>query len=61
MDAQFQRFFEDVFPALLRDAQVPGGGTASWDRRAAWLLYLATVAPHADEPDKPLNPEEMFG
>lgn len=38
----FLAFFAGPFADALRAVEIPGMGTASWDRRAAWLLWLAT-------------------
>lgn len=40
-DPAFLTFFAGEFTERLRAASVPGMETASWDRRAAWLLWCA--------------------
>lgn len=40
-DPAFLAFFAGEWEQRLRAAQVPGMETASWDRRAAWLLWQA--------------------
>lgn len=40
-DPAFLAFFAGEFQDRLKAAQVPGMETASWDRRAAWLLWQA--------------------
>lgn len=37
----FEKFFAGEFQRLLAQTSVPGMGEASWDRRAAWLLWRA--------------------
>lgn len=38
----FTAFFDGPFAEALRAVEIPGAPTASWDRRAAWLLWLNT-------------------
>ena len=38
----FLAFFAGPFADALRAVEIPGMETASWDRRAAWLLWKAT-------------------
>jgi hypothetical protein len=35
----FEHFFANDFQRLLDRTSVPGMGDASWDRRAAWLVW----------------------
>jgi hypothetical protein len=62
MDPVFEKFFADDFQRLLERTSIPGMGEASWDRRAAWLLYrmLHPSAPPTLEfgrqtPDEPFQ------
>lgn len=41
-DAAFIAFFAGPFQRLLEGTDVPGMAGASWDRKAAYLLWLAT-------------------
>ncbi len=41
-DPAFLTWFDTVWSEMLRAASVPGMPTASWDRKAAWLLWQAT-------------------
>lgn len=41
-DPAFLAFFAGPFQDALRRVEIPGVETASWDRKAAWLLWLAT-------------------
>jgi len=57
VDPEFQRFFDTTWTEALHAVSIPGAPTASWDRRAAWLLWTATdqgrtFAP-AQTPPKP--------
>lgn len=44
---EFEEFFREEWPKRLEEAEVPreemarGEGEVSWDRRAAWLLWVA--------------------
>jgi hypothetical protein len=40
-DPAFEKFFAEDFQRLLERTSIPGMGEASWDRRAAWLLWRA--------------------
>lgn len=40
-DPDFERFWATEFQRLLEHTSIPGMGEASWDRRAAWLLWRA--------------------
>lgn len=40
--AAFQQFFASEFQRALDRVEIPGLDGASWDRKAAWLLWLAT-------------------
>jgi hypothetical protein len=40
--AAFTAFFNGEFDRALRGVVIPGMETASWDRRAAYLLWQAT-------------------
>lgn len=40
--ADFLRFFETTFAEALRATEIPGLDGASWDRKAAWLLWINT-------------------
>ena len=40
-DAAFLSFFADEFPRRLDAVEIPGMPAASWDRKAAYLLWLA--------------------
>lgn len=39
-DPAFVRFFEGTFSRALEATDIPGMDNASWDRRAAYLLWL---------------------
>ena len=41
MDPAFAKFFAEEFPILLDTTEIPGSPGASWDRRAAYLLWTA--------------------
>ncbi len=55
----FEKFFAGEFQQRLAAANVPDMTDASWDRRAAWLLYVAEnrhvfktpAAPPATKPE----------
>ena len=53
VDAAFLRFFERAFQKRLELVEVPGMPAASWDRKAAYLLWRAegNVAPAARDLD----------
>lgn len=38
---EFEKFFADEFQRRLDAATVPNMADPSWDRRAAWLLWVA--------------------
>lgn len=38
---EFEKFFAGEFQRRLEQTTVPGMADASWDRKAAWLLWLA--------------------
>lgn len=67
--AAFLRFFETTFVEAMIHAEIPGMPTASWDRKAAWLLWTNTdegralAPPLSDLPhDEPQQPDEgIFG
>jgi len=40
--AAFLAFFEKTFDEAMTRAEIPGMPTASWDRKAAWLLWTNT-------------------
>lgn len=40
--AAFVKFFDGEFHRALHDVVIPGMETASWDRRAAYLLWQTT-------------------
>lgn len=40
-DPAFVRFFDVEFQRELDVTQIPGMADASWDRKAAWLLWQA--------------------
>lgn len=40
-DPAFLSFFDGEFSERLRATRIPGVEAASWDRRAAWLLWQA--------------------
>lgn len=54
----FEKFFAGEFQRRIEAVgDAPGALTldqplseASWDRKAAWLLWCATVAPHSPDP-----------
>jgi len=39
---RFRRFFASDFDRLLMAVEIPDMADASWDRKAAYLLWLAT-------------------
>jgi len=41
-DAAFTHFFAGPFQTALERVEIPGLAGASWDRKAAYLLWLAT-------------------
>lgn len=60
-DPAFVAFFEGAFQRALEVTRVPGMGEASWDRRAAYLLWLATE--RGQRPliiSAPAAPEDIF-
>jgi hypothetical protein len=40
-DPDFVKFFGGEFQRELAAVEIPGMADASWDRKAAWLLWLA--------------------
>lgn len=42
MPADFLTFFETTFAEAMRATEIPGLNGASWDRKAAWLLWINT-------------------
>lgn len=40
-DPAFLKFFATEFQTRLSDTEIPGMSGASWDRRAAYLLWVA--------------------
>lgn len=58
-DAAFLDFFNGAFRRRLEAIQIPGLPVASWDRKAAYLLWQAEHAP-ASPSDLPINkPDEV--
>ncbi len=62
-DPAFTAFFAGEFQSRLDRVDIPGLPGASWDRRAAFLLWLAEGnTPSASEPAPPPEPDEdIFG
>ena len=65
-NADFERFFagenyqgNSEWDRLLASVQVPGTPDASWDRRAAWLLWTA-CRPIAGPPQAVRAPAAVF-
>ena len=50
-DPAFLTFFDTAFRRRVETAEIPGLPNASWDRKAAWLLWLA----ERDERPAPLS------
>ncbi len=46
-DAAFLDYFAKDFQRALDKAEIPGMSDASWDRKAAWLLWNAKGCPAA--------------
>lgn len=67
--ADFLVFFETTFAEALRATEIPGLDGASWDRKAAWLLWINTdegrafAPPLSEMPIDTANPtdEGIFG
>lgn len=55
--AAFTAFFEGDFDRALRAVEIPGLETASWDRRAAYLLWQATDRGAQLAPAPPPDPQ----
>lgn len=51
--ADFRAFFADDFQRLLEATEIPGMEGASWDRRAAWLVFHGFNPAVDPIPDKP--------
>lgn len=56
----FQQFFDGPWMEALRAVEIPGAPTASWDRKAAWLLWLATDEGRQPLPVPPPKQEDVF-
>lgn len=56
-DPAFVRFFDVEFQRELDVTQIPGMADASWDRKAAWLLYRSR---QSQQPAKPQPPKSVF-
>ena len=59
-DPAFVTFFADEWQKLLETTQVPGMPDASWDRRAAWLLWCARKPPASLLPPVPALPAGLL-
>lgn len=55
--AAFVKFFDGEFQRALRAVVIPGMETASWDRRAAYLLWQATDRGAQFAPAPPPDPQ----
>lgn len=53
MDPEFRRFFDTTWTDALHAVSLPGEPTASWDLKAAWLLWQAT----RPEPEALIEPD----
>ncbi len=51
-DPAFVRFFDVEFQRELDVTQIPGMADASWDRKAAWLLWCARKREPTPQPPK---------
>lgn len=40
--SDFENFFAKDFSKALDETEIPGMPGSSWDRKAAWLLWVAT-------------------
>lgn len=68
-DAAFLKFFATDFQQMLERVEIPGLAQASWDRKAAYLLWCATKPPGGglvlapSEPPTPPEPtdQDIFG
>lgn len=62
IDPDFLRFFNEEFRNRLGRANVPGLPHASWDRKAAWLLWVAEKrgAPAASEKPNDTSKQDIF-
>lgn len=52
-DPAFVRFFDVEFQRELDVTQIPGMADASWDRKAAWLLYRSRQEQPSARPQPP--------
>lgn len=64
----FDEFFQGAFQRALGAVQIPGTPDASWDRKAAYLLWRATqegtalrIAFDAPTDKTTISPEDVFG
>ena len=54
-DPAFVAFFDTTFSEMLRAVSIPGWPTASWDRKAAWLLWQTLNGQTPPAPPQPDN------
>lgn len=55
---EFWAYFRGDFDRQLKAVKIPGVESASWDRRAAYLLYCATVLGGDPLPEPEEAPED---
>ena len=56
----FDEFFQGAFQRALGAVHVPGAPDASWDRKAAYLLWRA-INGDLSLPSEPTPSEDVFG
>ena len=54
-DAAFLAFFAGPFQRALEQTEIPGLPKASWDRKAAYLLWTATKSGEGVLPPPPVS------